>query len=47
MDEGSKRRAGFWLAGRFAPRQVDWMALAAAVALAAPGLVRPGQADVG
>jgi signal transduction histidine kinase len=33
MSQGSRRRAGFWLAGRFSPRQVDWMVLAAAAAV--------------
>lgn len=39
-ETGSRRRPGFWLVGRFTPRQVDWMVLAAAVALWVPELVK-------
>jgi signal transduction histidine kinase len=34
--------AGFWLAGRFTPRQVDWMVLGAAVLLSLPAVLHAG-----
>jgi signal transduction histidine kinase len=33
-------RARFWLAGRFTPRQVDWMVFASALLLSGPALAR-------
>jgi signal transduction histidine kinase len=35
-------RPGFWLAGRFTPRQVDWMVVGLVVVLSVPPLVHAG-----
>jgi signal transduction histidine kinase len=47
MTESKRRRAGFWLVGRFTPRQVDWMVLAGAVALSVPQVLKAALAGGG
>ncbi|MEW6059413.1 MAG: sensor histidine kinase [Actinomycetota bacterium] len=38
MESESPQRAGFWLAGRFTPRQIDWIVVGAALLLSGPPL---------
>jgi DNA-binding CsgD family transcriptional regulator len=40
MDAHGAPRPGFWLAGRFSPRQVDWFVVAAALLLSVPAAWR-------
>jgi signal transduction histidine kinase len=38
MNSGNPARSEFWLAGRFTPRQVDWIVVAAAMLFSVPAL---------
>ncbi len=44
MELSSGLKSCFWLAGRFTPRQVDWIVLADAVALTVAALIREATA---